>query len=272
MRRACSIAQWLIEQRLRARPGRASVGEHRTRSRDRGRNGRHGRLRHQHGNAGRAATSSSIPARRSTTTASVGDGVHVGPGSHLCGHVTRRRAHADRRRHDGHPGVRIGSGAVIGAGSTVLDRRTRRRPRRRHSMPRCSADHDRRRDTRRARSLALDGGTPVRTDAAAAVAALRRRRDRGRARRARLRQGELLDRHRSARRSRAEFARLRRRAGTRSRSPTAASRSSSRCTRSASARATTSSCRRARSSRPRAASCCAARARCSPTSTRSRAT
>jgi sugar O-acyltransferase (sialic acid O-acetyltransferase NeuD family) len=50
----------------------------------------------------------------------VDEGVHVGPGSHLCGHVSIGARTLIGAGTTVIPGVRIGSDAVIGAGSTVL--------------------------------------------------------------------------------------------------------------------------------------------------------
>ena len=50
----------------------------------------------------------------------VGDGAHIGPGSHLCGHVTVGERALVGAGTTIIPGVRIGSRATVGAGSTVL--------------------------------------------------------------------------------------------------------------------------------------------------------
>jgi sugar O-acyltransferase (sialic acid O-acetyltransferase NeuD family) len=50
----------------------------------------------------------------------VGDGVHIAPGSHICGHVAIGPRTLIGAGTTVIPGIRIGSEAVIGAGSTVL--------------------------------------------------------------------------------------------------------------------------------------------------------
>lgn len=51
----------------------------------------------------------------------VQDGVHLGPGTHLCGSVFVGRGSLVGAGSVVMPGVRIGDGALIGAGSTVLN-------------------------------------------------------------------------------------------------------------------------------------------------------
>ena len=50
----------------------------------------------------------------------IADGVHIGPGSHLCGHVSVGTGTLIGAGTTVVPGIRIGSGATVGAGSTVL--------------------------------------------------------------------------------------------------------------------------------------------------------
>jgi sugar O-acyltransferase (sialic acid O-acetyltransferase NeuD family) len=50
----------------------------------------------------------------------IADGVHIGPGAHLCGHVSVGSGTLIGAGTTVVPGVRIGSGVTVGAGSTVL--------------------------------------------------------------------------------------------------------------------------------------------------------
>jgi serine acetyltransferase len=50
----------------------------------------------------------------------IADGVHIGPGSHLCGHVVVGLATLIGAGTTIVPSVRVGAFALIGAGSTVL--------------------------------------------------------------------------------------------------------------------------------------------------------